>query len=338
VSVSNTAQPSVINTVFVSGGGELITTNDMVTDPVNIIGVPDLTAASSHQGSLGQGQIGATYTLSVTNIGGAVANSGVTLTDTLPAGLTATGIDGGTGWNCTLATLTCIAVQQITYQYFGINLTVNVSANAPPSATNTVTVSGGGETNTSNDTATDVTQILPPVSMTVFNSNGQVTAGQPASFGLAVASFAPDPVVMSCTGLPALAACSFSPPSVTGQTNTNLTITTIAPTRSAALQPWNTSAPFYAILLPLFGLVVTRLSHRRGAKTKTRIAASATLLTLLFLAACGGGGSSSTPPPPLTLHGGTPAGNYTITVTAADTAASLQGSTTVTLSVNWNGL
>jgi hypothetical protein len=38
---------------------------------------------------------------------------------------------------------------------------VNVAANAPASVTNTVTVSGGGETNTSNDTASDTTTIVP---------------------------------------------------------------------------------------------------------------------------------------------------------------------------------
>ncbi len=50
-----------------------------------------------------------------------------------------------------------------------LTLTVNVASTAPASVTNTATVSGGGETNTGNDTATDVTAIsvagvpdLPP--------------------------------------------------------------------------------------------------------------------------------------------------------------------------------
>ncbi len=237
----------------------------------------------------------------------------------------------GTGWICTLATLTCTSSAPVSYVSAQISLTVNVAANAPSSVTNTVTVAGGGEVNATNNTASDVTQILPPVSLTVFNSGNQVTAGQPAVFGFTVISFAPDPVVLSCTGLPAGAACSFNPPSVTGQTDTTLTITTTAPTRSAAIWQRKTTAPFYAVLLPLLGLFVTRLS-----KGKTKLAASATLLTLLFLVGCGGG--SSTPPPPPTLHGGTPQGTFTVTVTAADSAASLQGSTTVSLMVNWNGL
>src|SRR5260221_4911715 len=47
--------------------------------------------------------------------------------------------------------------------YPAITLTVNVSNSAAASITNTVAVSGGGETNTSNDTASDATTVTPPV-------------------------------------------------------------------------------------------------------------------------------------------------------------------------------
>ena len=43
--------------------------------------------------------------------------------------------------------------------YPPITLTVNVASTAPASVTNTATVSGGGETNTANNTASDVTTI-----------------------------------------------------------------------------------------------------------------------------------------------------------------------------------
>ena len=46
--------------------------------------------------------------------------------------------------------------------YPTIALTVNVATGAPASALNTVQVSGGGETNTLNDSASDTTIILPP--------------------------------------------------------------------------------------------------------------------------------------------------------------------------------
>jgi uncharacterized repeat protein (TIGR01451 family) len=48
----------------------------------------------------------ATYTLTASNIGAAATTAAVTVTDTLPAGLTATGL-AGTGWSCTLSPLSC---------------------------------------------------------------------------------------------------------------------------------------------------------------------------------------------------------------------------------------
>ena len=87
------------------------------------------------------------------------------MVDTLPAGLTATAITGS-GWTCTLATLTCTSttVEAAAASFPVITLTVNVAANAASSIINTAVVSGGGETNTSNDTANDstiVTAVTP---------------------------------------------------------------------------------------------------------------------------------------------------------------------------------
>ena len=44
-----------------------------------------------------------------------------------------------------------------------ITLSVIVNPNAPASVTNSVTVSGGGETNTANDTASDVTAVFAEI-------------------------------------------------------------------------------------------------------------------------------------------------------------------------------
>src|SRR6266404_4095156 len=122
----------------------------------------DLTITKSHSGNFVQGQTGATYTITVTNSGGTATSGTVTVTDTLPASLTPTAISG-TGWTCTLATLTCTRGDTLAAaaSYSAITLTVNVASNAPSSVTNTATVSGGGETNTSNDTANDNTVINP---------------------------------------------------------------------------------------------------------------------------------------------------------------------------------
>ena len=84
----------------------------------------------------------------------------MTAIDTLPTGMTATAVSG-TGWNCTLGTLTCTRSDALSASssYPALTLTVTVSGSAAASLTNSVSVSGGGESNTSNDSASDVTTI-----------------------------------------------------------------------------------------------------------------------------------------------------------------------------------
>ena len=65
--------------------------------------------------------------------------------------------------------------------YPAITLTVTVSTTAPTSLTNTVTVSGGGEANTANDTATDPTTIIvagSPDTYLTMTHVGNFTQGQ----------------------------------------------------------------------------------------------------------------------------------------------------------------
>lgn len=160
VNVANNAAASVTNTANVSGGGQIITTNDSANDPTTINQLPDLTITKSHTGNFTQGQVGATYLITATNSGSAATSGTVTVTDTLPAGLTATAISG-TGWTCVLGTLTCTRNDALAAgaSYPAITLTVDVSLTAPGSVTNSATVSGGGETNVSNNTANDPTTI-----------------------------------------------------------------------------------------------------------------------------------------------------------------------------------
>src|SRR5205807_7666496 len=117
---------------------------------------PDMTITKSHSGNFTQGQVGATYTITATNSGFAATSGVVTVTDTLPAGLTATNI-AGPGWSCVLGTLTCTRSDALATgsSYPVITVTVNVANNAAASVTNTANVSGGGQTNTANDSASD---------------------------------------------------------------------------------------------------------------------------------------------------------------------------------------
>ena len=122
---------------------------------------PDLTLSKTHVGSFGQGTF-ATYLLVVGNAGAAPTSGQVTLTDTLPSSLSATALVG-TGWTCTLATLTCTRSDALGpgASYPAITLTVSVANDAPASVTNTAAVSGGGDTYGGNNAASDVTSIIP---------------------------------------------------------------------------------------------------------------------------------------------------------------------------------
>jgi uncharacterized repeat protein (TIGR01451 family) len=167
--VAANAAASVTNVVTVSGGGDVVLTNNTASLVTPIIQVADLTVTKTHTGSFVEGQSG-NYTITVNNIGAGPTVGTVTVTDTLPTGLLALSMSGS-GWTCNTSTVTCTrsSVLVSNTSYPAITLTVLVGS-APPSVTNTVHVSGGGETNTSNDTATDPTTIIQTVQVTVTTS------------------------------------------------------------------------------------------------------------------------------------------------------------------------
>jgi uncharacterized repeat protein (TIGR01451 family) len=172
VNVAGNAAASLTNQVSVSGGGSAMASG---SDPTTIILLPILSIASTHTGSFTQGQTGATYNVTVSNSAAAGPTSGtVTATDTLPTGLTATAI-GGTGWICTLATLTCMRsdVLNAGAGYQAITVTVNVAGNAAASVTNQASVSGGGSAMAS---GRDLTAISPALSPCDLYQNGNINA------------------------------------------------------------------------------------------------------------------------------------------------------------------
>jgi uncharacterized repeat protein (TIGR01451 family) len=132
------------------------------TFATHVPGVVDLGITAVHTGNFTQGDINATYTIIVTNAGGGASSGTVTVVDALPAGLTATAISGA-GWTTNLDTLTCTRVDALAdgAAYPPITITVSVATNAAANVTNTVTVSGGGDTNLANNTSLDPTTINP---------------------------------------------------------------------------------------------------------------------------------------------------------------------------------
>jgi YVTN family beta-propeller protein len=298
--------------------------------------MPDVTITKTHAGNFMQGQTaGAMYTISVSNIGTAPTVGAVTVTDALPAGLTATAI-GGTGWTCpTLVSCNRSDVLANGNGYPAITLTVSVAVNAPASVINSVTVSGGGETNLANDTAADTTAVTPlsgpPLTIVPLNNstNVSIPAGSSATFGLTVTSASAllGGINFTCSGLPSGAACSFDKQGETQpQTQVTMMITTTANTASRTFSSAaGGTAPLYAVLLlPFFGLVQVSGRGRKSKNVRLSLALLGGFVLLLALAGCGGHAGQH----------GTPTGTYPISVMAtSSTTPSVQALTIVNLTV-----
>jgi hypothetical protein len=150
------------------------------TTTVNVNTVPDMTLTLSHAGNFGLGQVGATYTIVASNLGGGPSAGTVTIADTLPGGMTATAMTGA-GWICTVASVTCTRTDSLAAgsSYPPITLTVNVSTLISSSVINTATISGGGETLTSDNVANDPTTIVTAgIDLITSLSSPQLTTTQ----------------------------------------------------------------------------------------------------------------------------------------------------------------
>jgi uncharacterized repeat protein (TIGR01451 family) len=128
---------------------------------VSSTNAPDLVISKTHAGNFTQGDTGDAYTITVTNNGNAATVGTVSVVDALPAGLAATAISGA-GWTTDLGSLTGTRSESLAAGagYPPITVIVDVSTNAAASLTNTASVSGGGEINTANNTASDPTTVI----------------------------------------------------------------------------------------------------------------------------------------------------------------------------------
>ena len=165
VNVAANASNNLVNSVMVSGGSELNTSNDSASDPTTVIQVADLTLTKTHPASFTRGQSGA-YTLIVNNVGPGPTAGAVTVTDAIPSGLTIAAMNGA-GWTCNAAMASCTRsdVLGINSSYAPITVTVNVAATSPLNITNSASVSGGGELNLANDSASDPTSVNPALTI-----------------------------------------------------------------------------------------------------------------------------------------------------------------------------
>jgi uncharacterized repeat protein (TIGR01451 family)/fimbrial isopeptide formation D2 family protein len=225
----------------------------------------NLAITKTHTGSFARGQTGATYTLTVNNVGTGDTNGTiVTVVDTLPTGLTATDASG-TGWTCSLNTPSAGKVQCTRSDvlvsgssYPVITLTVDVAASTPigtNSITNSASISGGGEINLSNNSATDPTTVTAvavlttDLSITKTDSPDPVTAGNNLTYTITVTNSGPSTATNAAMNDLLPAGVTFQ--SITTPSGWICTIPTVGSTGTV-----NCTNPSFALGATTFTLVV----------------------------------------------------------------------------------
>jgi uncharacterized repeat protein (TIGR01451 family) len=180
VAVALDATSPQVNSATVSGGGAAAVTafDSTVINPLG------LSIAKTHSGNFTQGQQSAQYTVMVSNPASLPTTGTVTVTETVPSGLTLVSM-GGTGWTCASGTTTCTRNDALTAgaSYPSITVSVNVAAGATSPQVNNVTVSGGG--GSASSSASDSTVILlssPLVAVTISPSSQSEPVGKTFQF------------------------------------------------------------------------------------------------------------------------------------------------------------
>jgi len=141
----------------------------------------DLKITKTHAGTFTRGGT-ASFTLTVQNVSTNASSGTVTVTDTLPLGLTLT-TASGTGWTCSVSgqSLTCTRSDALAggASYAAITASAGVSQTAPATVSNTATVRGGGATDPLKNTSTDTASVVSSADMGVTDaaSPNPVAAG-----------------------------------------------------------------------------------------------------------------------------------------------------------------
>jgi hypothetical protein len=194
--------------------------------------------------------------------------------------------------------------------------TLTIADNAPNSP-QTVGLSGTG---------------ILPVSIGAASSgstSATVSSGSTATYNLSLIGAAGfnGSVSLSCGGAPEYASCSVNPTLVNVSTGgaANFTVTVTTTSSGSAALTRNSSLRLAGLGITALLLVPLFLRTRKGVRQGSLFLAMICLL--LTISACGGGGNNQTTSGPLV----TPAGTYTLMVTAATSNASVQQALTLTV-------
>jgi cytochrome c peroxidase len=148
---------------------------------------PDLTVSSTHAGTFAPG-FNETYSLAVSNAGTVASSSAITVTDTLPSGMSLVSASG-VSWTCAATGQIVICTRSLALAAGSapsITLTVAVAESPLPSVNNIVTVSTAEDLNPSNNTANDTTAIASIPGILAVVSPIVLTPGQQGSVQLSL--------------------------------------------------------------------------------------------------------------------------------------------------------
>ena len=166
--------------------------------------------------------------------------------------------------------------------------------------------------------------VSPGFALSAAPKAASVTSGQPATFTISVLGSAGfnQAVQFACSGLPAGTSCSFSPSSVTPPKNSSATsILTISTERSGDLFPMpEPRIPFHydgAIRILAICVVLWLFGARKTGRLDARRPRASTFAAMIVCLAGLLAGCGITSNPGSSSPGGTTAGTYTLTVTAA---------------------
>jgi hypothetical protein len=317
---STTALPAGADSVMAVYDGNGSTGSSTSATPAVVnVATPFTMSANPTSASVSAGQT-ATFTITITPITGFTGAVSFTASTTSSAGSCSSGLPTGALCSFNPASVTLDGIHAA-----NVTLTITTMANMTlPTGAQSITVTGTSGTSGSNST---------PVSLTVTASTETFTLSTTAStFPVAVGGTAAIPITVnstngfintsnnttilpltySCTGIPTSAEISCQLPN-SGQPSSapSVTLSLVTTPTTTQLRPFGPSRIFYALLLPgLFGMVFAAGSRTRAARLLGLIVVLG--CSTLWLGACSGGSGTNTS----LGNPGTPAGQYTVTITA----------------------
>ena len=204
--VDPSATGPVVNTATVTppaGTTDPDPSDNSATDTDTLTPVADVSVTKTDGVASAVPGTGTTYSIVVTNAGPSAAPD-TQVDDVLPASLTAASWTcvGAAGGSCDVASgtgdiATTVDLPPGGSATFTVSATIAATATAPISNTVTVaTTPGVSDTNSSNDSATDVTTLVPTADLAITKTDGVATvvAGTPISYTIVATNLGPSAV------------------------------------------------------------------------------------------------------------------------------------------------